>query len=380
MLSCALAIAVRMLRLPCSPSVVPSASCTGRRASLTKASPEWTGKVHRCRGFVQRRAKGFVPSLRGTGVERGQFAPGRRINCKARVGGAASGGSQGEEGSKGLWERLQGVPWDSSARSWNNFWNMKTAGTVVEADLDSGNMAATPIKTLGLKMPEDMEECKDRLDANLVFYRQNYILFGIVSGLISAAFTNVAVLVGSCALLLAAVCRSNNLLGVTQLWLEDNLPEGKNPLTWNESRVMGFDRVLASRALAFGGVLLMIGLGEAHMTLNIVVKSVWLTVFAALAHGCTRPLSLTSWGANVLQDIKDVKSRQDLQKKAGKAWDSLKKVVTAKAEDAKNTPDPFTIFNVRGTGAPPSDNEPPSGPAGGKPPPRPNPKKLPPSK
>ena len=92
--------------------------------------------------------------------------------------------------------------------------------------------------------------------------RQNYILFGIVTGLTSAAFTNVAVLVGSCALLLAAACRSNNLLGLTQLWLEDNQPEGRNPLTWNETRVMGFDRVLASRVLAFGGVLLLVGFGE----------------------------------------------------------------------------------------------------------------------
>jgi hypothetical protein len=80
------------------------------------------------------------------------------VVAKAKVPGAAAaaggdkgnGGAERNGGWKGdagkVWRKLNEVAWDDPARDWNKFLNVKTAGTIVDADLDNETITATPVK------------------------------------------------------------------------------------------------------------------------------------------------------------------------------------------------------------------------------------------
>lgn len=80
-----------------------------------------------------------------------------RVAAKFKVPAAGAGGDTGDgaeagsrKGWKGeaskMWVKVKEAPWDEPARDWNKFLNVKTAGTIVDADLDKETITATPLK------------------------------------------------------------------------------------------------------------------------------------------------------------------------------------------------------------------------------------------
>lgn len=287
-----------------------------------------------------------------------------------RVVAVASGAGQQPDQEK-FWNAFTAVPWDKPARPWEKFWNTKVAGTVVEADLDEGTVTGVPVRYINLSPPESKEEWLDRLETNLVYFRQNYIVTAVGVWLVTAALRNLPVACGIVAGAAALLCCSNALLGETQLWWDERF--GPGSFTWNETRVMGVGRSMATAALAAAAALCFALDPVATLTLS--VRSALGALVAVMAHASCRPVDLTSLGSTVLEDLKGVKSREELKKTVTGAFGKLKKVVSQ-----KKGPEPFTIFNVKGTGAPTSgsydDDDGPSPP--GQPPRPPDRRQLPP--
>jgi hypothetical protein len=80
-----------------------------------------------------------------------------RVAAKFKVSAAGAGGDTGGDAEAGrgkgwkgeaskMWGKVKEAPWDDPARDWNKFLNVKTAGTIVDADLDNETITATPLK------------------------------------------------------------------------------------------------------------------------------------------------------------------------------------------------------------------------------------------
>jgi hypothetical protein len=84
--------------------------------------------------------------------------------------GAAAGrradGWQGDASK--MWGKVKEAPWDEPARDWNKFLNVKTAGTIVDADLDKETITATPLKCETSSLPAGVPQVVGRWHAHVL--------------------------------------------------------------------------------------------------------------------------------------------------------------------------------------------------------------------
>ena len=212
-------------------------------------------------------------------------------------------------------ETFRKAKWDEAPKSWREFMATKVAAAVVEVDVANDRVNAKEVEGIGLNVPKDGAEAKERVKSNLIYYRQNYAIVVASYVAIAQLFVNPAMTL--CVLFLgaAAACASDTLLGELAL-------ASKDKLKWNAKVVAGVDRTQARQALlviAGIGALTSLKYSWGYLIMNVVYG-----IALSLTHAILRPIDLKSTLSNLWRDVKNVATKEEAAAAAKKAVKGMK--------------------------------------------------------